>query len=175
MLSRFVNRVASKQAPATRIPGTLLVQSPSSPIAGCSSSFVKRTVVSSYILLAKQIRENSTSQEEGKGYYQILCRPNETFLVSGTRPRNRAFSSHGNAWMNPDNQGAGEALSQYSVDLTQMAKDGKLDPVIGRHEEIRRTLQILARRAKNNPVLIGEPGRYILKHKSPKERKGMYE
>lgn len=61
-------------------------------------------------------------------------------------------------WVNPDNQVPGEALSQYSVDLTQMAKDGKLDPVIGRHEEIRRTLQILARRTKNNPVLIGEPG-----------------
>ncbi len=54
-------------------------------------------------------------------------------------------------WINPDNQVAGEALSKYSVDLTQMAKDGKLDPVIGRHEEIRRTLQTLARRTKNNP------------------------
>lgn len=57
------------------------------------------------------------------------------------------------------NQEPGEALSQYSVDLTEMAKEGKLDPVIGRHEEIRRTLQILARRTKNNPVLIGEPGK----------------
>lgn len=71
----------------------------------------------------------------------------------------RTFSSQGGGmpWMN-QNQAPGEALAQYSVDLTQMAKDGKLDPVIGRHEEIRRTLQILARRTKNNPVLIGEPG-----------------
>lgn len=48
----------------------------------------------------------------------------------------------------------GQTLEQYGVDLTAMAKDGKLDPVIGRHEEIRRTLQILARRTKNNPVLV---------------------
>ncbi|ACI64234.1 member of the clp superfamily, large regulatory subunit, partial [Thalassiosira pseudonana CCMP1335] len=51
-----------------------------------------------------------------------------------------------------------ETLEQYGVDLTKLAKEGKLDPVIGRYEEIRRTLQILARRTKNNPVLIGEPG-----------------
>jgi len=51
-----------------------------------------------------------------------------------------------------------DALKKYARDLTQAAKDGKLDPVIGRDEEIRRTIQILARRTKNNPVLIGEPG-----------------
>ena len=51
-----------------------------------------------------------------------------------------------------------EALKKYSRDLTQAARDGKLDPVIGRDEEIRRTIQVLARRTKNNPVLIGEPG-----------------
>ena len=51
-----------------------------------------------------------------------------------------------------------DALKRYARDLTQVAKDGKLDPVIGRDEEIRRTIQVLARRTKNNPVLIGEPG-----------------
>lgn len=51
-----------------------------------------------------------------------------------------------------------EALKKYTRDLTQVAKDGKLDPVIGRDDEIRRTMQVLARRTKNNPVLIGEPG-----------------
>ncbi|KAL9181960.1 hypothetical protein ACHAXT_012303 [Thalassiosira profunda] len=56
------------------------------------------------------------------------------------------------------NKKPGETLEEYGVDLTKLAKEGKLDPVIGRHEEIRRTLQILARRTKNNPVLIGEPG-----------------
>ncbi|ONF96569.1 ATP-dependent chaperone ClpB [Sphingomonas jeddahensis] len=51
-----------------------------------------------------------------------------------------------------------DALKKFARDLTQAAKDGKLDPVIGRDEEIRRTIQVLARRTKNNPVLIGEPG-----------------
>ncbi|MEM6812594.1 MAG: ATP-dependent chaperone ClpB [Pseudomonadota bacterium] len=51
-----------------------------------------------------------------------------------------------------------EALKKYARDLTQSARDGKLDPIIGRDEEIRRTIQILSRRTKNNPVLIGEPG-----------------
>jgi ATP-dependent Clp protease ATP-binding subunit ClpB len=51
-----------------------------------------------------------------------------------------------------------DALKKYSRDLTQAARDGKLDPVIGRDEEIRRTIQVLSRRTKNNPVLIGEPG-----------------
>ncbi|VAW00176.1 ClpB protein, partial [hydrothermal vent metagenome] len=51
-----------------------------------------------------------------------------------------------------------DALNKYAQDLTQAARDGKLDPVIGRDEEIRRTIQVLSRRRKNNPVLIGEPG-----------------
>jgi ATP-dependent Clp protease ATP-binding subunit ClpB len=51
-----------------------------------------------------------------------------------------------------------QALKKYSRDLTELAKDGKLDPVIGRDEEIRRVIQVLSRRTKNNPVLIGEPG-----------------
>ncbi|MFN4009763.1 MAG: ATP-dependent chaperone ClpB [Pannonibacter sp.] len=51
-----------------------------------------------------------------------------------------------------------DALKKYTRDLTQAARDGKLDPVIGRDEEIRRTIQVLSRRTKNNPVLIGEPG-----------------
>src|SRR3954451_5975187 len=51
-----------------------------------------------------------------------------------------------------------DALKKYARDVTQLAREGKLDPVIGRDEEIRRTIQILARRTKNNPVLIGEPG-----------------
>ncbi|MDP6344942.1 MAG: Clp protease N-terminal domain-containing protein, partial [Alphaproteobacteria bacterium] len=55
-------------------------------------------------------------------------------------------------------ENAYEALKKYARDLTQAARDGKLDPVIGRDEEIRRTVQVLSRRTKNNPVLIGEPG-----------------
>src|ERR1700736_1318102 len=55
-------------------------------------------------------------------------------------------------------ENAYDALKKYSRDLTQAARDGKLDPVIGRDEEIRRTIQVLSRRTKNNPVLIGDPG-----------------
>jgi ATP-dependent Clp protease ATP-binding subunit ClpB len=57
-----------------------------------------------------------------------------------------------------DPESSYQALEKYSVDLTQAARDGKLDPVIGRDSEIRRVVQVLARRTKNNPVLIGEPG-----------------
>ena len=51
-----------------------------------------------------------------------------------------------------------DALNKYATDLTERARSGKIDPVIGRDEEIRRTVQVLSRRTKNNPVLIGEPG-----------------
>ena len=59
---------------------------------------------------------------------------------------------------NPDAENQREALKKYTIDLTQKAREGKLDPVIGRDDEIRRAMQILQRRTKNNPVLIGEPG-----------------
>ena len=59
---------------------------------------------------------------------------------------------------NPDAEGGREALKKYTIDLTERARLGKLDPVIGRDEEIRRVVQVLQRRMKNNPVLIGEPG-----------------
>ena len=76
----------------------------------------------------------------------------------------RCFSTNGGAngmniqWVNPDNVPPGEAIKKYSQDLTELARKGKLDPVIGRESEIRTTLQVLSRRTKNNPVLIGEPG-----------------
>ena len=58
----------------------------------------------------------------------------------------------------PDPEATYQALEKYGVDLTAAARDGKLDPVIGRDSEIRRVVQVLSRRTKNNPVLIGEPG-----------------
>lgn len=66
------------------------------------------------------------------------------------RPRGRRRMDEG--------QGSGKTLDQYSTNLTQRARDGKLDPVIGREKEIERVIEVLARRSKNNPVLIGEPG-----------------
>ncbi len=64
----------------------------------------------------------------------------------------------GEAVNNPDAEGNRQALDKYTIDLTARAEAGKLDPVIGRDDEIRRTIQVLQRRTKNNPVLIGEPG-----------------
>ena len=64
----------------------------------------------------------------------------------------------GQTWVHPDAVPHGDHLKKYGLDVTDQAKNGKLDPVIGREEEIRRTTQVLSRRTKNNPVLIGEPG-----------------
>jgi ATP-dependent Clp protease ATP-binding subunit ClpB len=64
----------------------------------------------------------------------------------------------GEAVTDPDAEGNRQALEKYTIDLTARAAEGKLDPVIGRDDEIRRTIQVLQRRTKNNPVLIGEPG-----------------
>jgi ATP-dependent Clp protease ATP-binding subunit ClpB len=64
----------------------------------------------------------------------------------------------GEAVQNPEAEGSREALNKYTMDITERARSGKLDPVIGRDDEIRRVIQILQRRTKNNPVLIGEPG-----------------
>ncbi len=64
----------------------------------------------------------------------------------------------GDAVNDPEAEGNRQALDKYTIDLTKRAEEGKLDPVIGRDDEIRRTIQVLQRRTKNNPVLIGEPG-----------------
>ena len=59
---------------------------------------------------------------------------------------------------NPNPEQGVNPLQKYGINLTELAKEGKIDPVIGREDEIRRIVQILSRRKKNNPVLIGEPG-----------------
>eukprot|EP00878_Enallax_costatus_P009943 GHUV01010381.1.p2 GENE.GHUV01010381.1~~GHUV01010381.1.p2 ORF type:complete len:152 (+),score=9.39 GHUV01010381.1:939-1394(+) len=67
-----------------------------------------------------------------------------------------------NKVVDQDPEGKYEALNKYARDLTAAAREGKLDPVIGRDDEIRRCIQILSRRTKNNPVLIGEPGGFAV-------------
>ena len=74
-------------------------------------------------------------------------------LFESEVPSNPQYS-----WTNPDNVPKGQSLAKYGIDLTELARKGKLDPVIGREEEIRRTLEVLCRRTKNNPALIGDPG-----------------
>ena len=60
--------------------------------------------------------------------------------------------------MNEQQQNQNDTLARFAINLNKSAREGKLDPVIGRDEEIRRVLQILSRRTKNNPILVGEPG-----------------
>ena len=88
-----------------------------------------------------------------RGEYRGRGLPDESSL-------NRAITEQrkGKTVTNKTSEQQFDALAKYGVDLTQRAKDGKFDPVIGRDEEIRRAMQILLRRTKNNPVLIGEPG-----------------
>ncbi|MGH2551795.1 MAG: Clp protease N-terminal domain-containing protein, partial [Thermomicrobiales bacterium] len=79
--------------------------------------------------------------------------------ITTDRIREALKSVRGSARVtDPNPEGKYQALEQYGRDLTAAAKQGKLDPVIGRDEEIRRVIQVLSRRTKNNPVLIGEPG-----------------
>jgi ATP-dependent Clp protease ATP-binding subunit ClpB len=100
------------------------------------------------LLLALALEKNS---EAGKILAQAGVTPqNLNAAIEALRKGRTADSASA--------ENAYDALKKYARDLTQAARDGKLDPVIGRDEEIRRTVQVLSRRTKNNPVLIGEPG-----------------
>ena len=118
---------------------------------------------------------NATEKEASKRGDQFIA--SEMFLLAATESKG-AFATllkeHGLTRKNleaaveavrggksvdsPDAEGQREALKKYTLDLTERARLGKLDPVIGRDDEIRRAIQVLQRRTKNNPVLIGEPG-----------------
>lgn len=93
---------------------------------------------------------------------QALALNNQVLKANGVTPQNleKAIKDMrgGRIADNPNAEQGFEALKKYTKDFTDLAKKGKLDPVIGRDEEIRRTMQVLSRRTKNNPVLIGEPG-----------------
>lgn len=83
----------------------------------------------------------------------------QEFGLDEAKLKNTIKQVRGNQKVTDQNpEGKYEALEKYGRDLTEAAREGKLDPVIGRDDEIRRTIQILSRRTKNNPVLIGEPG-----------------
>ena len=118
---------------------------------------------------------NLTDKEAQKKGDQFIA--SELFLLALTEDKGetgRIFKQHGasrahleraiesvrggQGVSSAEAEGQREALSKYAIDLTERARQGKLDPVIGRDDEIRRTIQILQRRTKNNPVLIGEPG-----------------
>ena len=105
-------------------------------------------VTAERLLLAIAIEKES---EAGKALAEAGVTPQKLNLaIEALRKGRKADSASA--------ESAYDALKKYARDLTQAARDGKLDPVIGRDEEIRRTIQVLSRRTKNNPVLIGEPG-----------------
>ena len=118
---------------------------------------------------------NLTDKEAQKRGDQFIA--SELFLLALTQDKGetgRLFKQHGadrkhleqaisavrggENVANPEAEGSREALKKFTLDITERARLGKLDPVIGRDDEIRRTIQVLQRRTKNNPVLIGEPG-----------------
>ena len=105
-------------------------------------------VTAERLLLALALEKDS---EAGKILSQAGVTPQNLNAAINALRKGRTADS-------PTAENAYDALKKYARDLTQAAREGKLDPVIGRDEEIRRTIQVLSRRTKNNPVLIGEPG-----------------
>ncbi|MDJ0725136.1 MAG: ATP-dependent chaperone ClpB [Prochloraceae cyanobacterium] len=105
-----------------------------------------------YISIEHLVLAFAEDNSFGKPVYQefALTEPKLKEIVKQVRGNQKVTDQ------NPE--GKYEALEKYGRDLTELARNGKLDPVIGRDDEIRRTIQILSRRTKNNPVLIGEPG-----------------
>ena len=96
--------------------------------------------------------------KKGFDYSKILSNEHFGHLASLGFVRSYNQQPPNQPWVHPDAVPKGETLKKYTRDLTEISKQGKLDPVIGRDNEVRRTNQVLSRRTKNNPVLIGEPG-----------------
>src|SRR6266542_6769512 len=103
------------------------------------------------------------ADEERKQLEDEYASTEHLFLALDVAPRDEVLAwikkiRGGQRVTSQDPEGSYQALEKYGRDLTELAENGKLDPVIGRDDEIRRVIQVLSRRTKNNPVLIGEPG-----------------
>jgi ATP-dependent Clp protease ATP-binding subunit ClpB len=113
-------------------------------------------------VLSAAEREARDRSDEYVSTEHLLIALADQGVVSGVTPaalRDALASLRGSQRVtSPDPEGTFQALEKYGVDLTARAREGKIDPVIGRDAEIRRVIQVLSRRTKNNPVLIGEPG-----------------
>ncbi len=107
----------------------------------------------------REARQRSDEYVSTEHLLIALAGQSEVLGVSPTALSEALESVRGSARVtSPDPEGTFKALEKYAVDLTAAAREGKIDPVIGRDAEIRRVIQVLSRRTKNNPVLIGEPG-----------------
>ncbi|KAI1434579.1 P-loop containing nucleoside triphosphate hydrolase protein [Xylaria sp. CBS 124048] len=129
--------------------------------------FAKRNIVSSSRRTLATIFRGPGRSDANLAIYTRAVLPNPTSRIAGTYSSLQAFRAYSNGRPHPPggthrmNLGGGPekpALEEYGIDLTAKARDGKLDPVIGRDAEIQRTIQVLSRRTKNNPVLIGSAG-----------------
>ena len=145
MLRLFQRTVARNRTIYDNIVKKNVIPSPHSP--------------SSSIIINNYYTSNNNNASYEKKYHNNSSYNNNRFFHTTANTLNQNPNNGMNIqWVNPDNEVPGEAIKKYSQDLTELAKKGKLDPVIGRESEIRTTLQVLSRRTKNNPVLIGEPG-----------------
>jgi ATP-dependent Clp protease ATP-binding subunit ClpB len=107
---------------------------------------------------AEQVSQKMGDQFIGLEHFYLAAPDLHKFVSADVFKKELEKMRGGEKLNTEDGDNQYNALEKYSRDLTQMAREGKLDPVIGRDEEIRRTIQVLARRKKNNPVLIGDPG-----------------
>ena len=145
MLRLFQRTVARNRTIYDNIVKKNVIPSPHSP--------------SSSVIINNYYTSNNNNASYEKKYHNNSSYNNNRFFHTTANTLNQNPNNGMNIqWVNPDNEVPGEAIKKYSQDLTELAKKGKLDPVIGRESEIRTTLQVLSRRTKNNPVLIGEPG-----------------
>ncbi|EDK40940.2 hypothetical protein PGUG_05038 [Meyerozyma guilliermondii ATCC 6260] len=132
----FIGKVARLMLRANKLAGQLALRRAATPVRMGSAAIIATR------LLKNQVQTSKLAPFQA---------PSIRFFHSS--PSSRMQMS-----MNKEEQDDRPALEKYGTDLTKLAQDGKLDPVIGRDEEIRRTIQILSRRTKNNPVLIGNAG-----------------
>ena len=148
---------AATKAQVSRLPAAS-----GSTVAGPSYARAVLQVLTTAQSVAAELKDEYAAAEHVLIALATIESPARTLLVDakatpealrGALPQVRPGRVTG-----PDPEGTYEALEKYAVDLTQRANDGLIDPVIGRDEEIRRVVQVLSRRTKNNPVLIGEPG-----------------
>src|SRR5215470_10540581 len=124
---------------------------------GIATSLLK-AVGADPAVIAKETADHITRLPRMRGATTSAPQMSRQLLAVINTATNRAQQMEDEYVSSEHPEGTYQALEKYGVDLTQLAKDGKLDPVIGRDAEIRRVVQVLSRRTKNNPVLIGEPG-----------------
>lgn len=156
MIQRLA-RVTSKQQQAL----LSLTAKGNNPCSVCAISMVRSSSPSPSLLNHRSsLLDNSNKFISMQNVRSFHTAPHHHYANNNNNYGGGGPQQPGNVWIHPDAQvhKKGEFLEKYGIDLTQRAKDGKLDPVIGRDDIIRRTLQVLSRRTKNNPVLIGDPG-----------------